>query len=389
MTLRRAQTSGQQRDSISPYGGAELDRVPEYPFRAGDVVELRALGKMKNAVQSGYFKDFRKLADTIRILDATGEHKGIYLVLNKINPALYARSPDRLSAPRESIVTTSDADILARRWLPVDFDAIRPAEISSSDEEHQAALQRAREVRDTLRAMGWPEPILADSGNGAHLLYAIDLPNNEKATDTIELVLKALDALFSDGIVKIDTKNYNASRIWKAYGTIARKGANVPDRPWRRSQILDVPAEIRPIPEELLASMAWEFMQKDEAERHQKPTQKGSLDLEQWLSSHGIDVVKRKAAHGGGTMYVLEKCPWDSSHTDRSAWVVQFPSGAIAAGCHHNGCSGKGWQDLRRIYEPGCGGADTPDPSPAAGSSEHTIPTTAGQQTGHRPAQAR
>jgi len=53
-----------------------------------------------------------------------------------------------------------------------------------------------------------------------------------------ELVLKALDALFSDGIVKIDTKNYNASRIWKAYGTIARKGANVPDRPWRRSQIL-------------------------------------------------------------------------------------------------------------------------------------------------------
>jgi P4 family phage/plasmid primase-like protien len=51
-------------------------------------------------------------------------------------------------------------------------------------------------------------------------------------------------------------------------------------------------------------------------------------------------------------MYVLEKCPWDSSHTDKSAWAVQFPSGAIAAGCHHNGCSGKGWRELRLQYEP-------------------------------------
>lgn len=321
-------------------------------FRPGDLVELRALGKQKNVVQSGYFKDFAKLAEIIRTLDTTGEHKGIYIVLNKINSALYARSPDRLSAPRESIATTSDADIQARRWLPVDFDAIRPAEISSSEEERQAALQRAGEVREALRAIGWPEPIFADSGNGAHLVYAIDLPNNDKATETVELVLKALDALFSDNIVRIDTKNYNAARIWKAYGTMARKGANVQDRPWRRSQILEVPGELRSVPEELLASMAWEYKQKEEAERYDKPTQSGSIDLEQWLSSHGIDVVKRKSAHGGGMMYILEKCPWDSSHTDRSAWAVQFPSGAIAAGCHHNGCSGKGWRDLRRIYEP-------------------------------------
>lgn len=324
----------------------------ELLFRPGDVVELRALGKMKNVVQSGYFKDFSKLAEVVRVLDATGEHKGIYLVLNKINPALYARSPDQLSQPRQSIATTSDADIQARRWLPVDFDAIRPAEISSSEEEHQAALQRAREVREALRVMGWPEPIYADSGNGAHLVYPIELPNNEKATETVELVLKALDSLFSDNNVKIDSKNYNASRIWKAYGTMARKGANVPDRPWRRSQILEVPGELRPVPEELLASMAWEFIQKEEAERQQAPIQGAAIDLEQWLSAHGIDVVKRKGAHGGGTMFILEKCPWDSSHVDRSAWAVQFPSGAIAAGCHHNSCSGKGWRDLRRLYEP-------------------------------------
>lgn len=318
-------------------------------FKPGHVIEVRALGKQKN-VQSGYYKDIKKLEETISILDKTGEQKGIYFVLNKINPALYARRPDSLSAPREGIATTSDADIERRFWLPVDFDPTRPSEISSTDEEHDAALLRAKEVREHLRALGWPDPIYADSGNGAHLLYPIDLPNNESATETVELALKALDALFSDDKVKIDTKNYNAARIWKAYGTMARKGANVPERPWRRSTIIEAPAEIIAVPEELLAGLGWGYKQKEHAERYEKPSDK--IDIEQWLSSHGLDVVKRKTAHGGGTIHVLDVCPWDSSHTDRSAWVIQYPSGAVVAGCHHNGCSGKGWRDLRRLYEP-------------------------------------
>lgn len=318
-------------------------------FKPGHVIEVRALGKMKS-VQSGYFKDHTKLESIINILDTTGEQKGIYFVLNKINPALYARRPDSLSAPREGIATTSDADIERRFWLPVDFDPTRPSEISSTDEEHEAALLRAKDVRDHLGALGWPDPIYADSGNGSHLLYPIDLANDEKATETVELALKALDVLFSDSKVKIDTKNYNAARIWKAYGTMARKGANVPERPWRRSAIIEAPSEIIPVPEELLAGLGWGYKQKEHSERYEKQTDK--IDIEQWLSSHGLDVVKRKTAHGGGTIHVLDVCPWDSSHTDRSAWVIQYPSGAVVAGCQHNGCSGKGWRDLRQLYEP-------------------------------------
>lgn len=328
-------------------------------FRSGDVVEVRALGKQKGIVQSGYFRDHAKMAETIRVLDTTGEHKGIYFVLNEINPALFARRPDALSSPREGMATTSDADITRRRWFPVDLDPTRPAEISSSDDEHEAALQRAREVCAHLRDLGWPEPILADSGNGAHLLYRIDLPNDEASTDLVEFALKALDALFSDEKVKVDTKNYNAARIWKAYGTWTRKGANVAERPWRKSQVLQVPGDIQTVSAGLLEELGWGFKQKEQHERYSKPSD-GKIDLGQWLASKGLDVVKTKAAHGGGQMFILDRCPWDSSHTDRSAWAVQFPSGAIAAGCHHDGCSGKGWRDLRRIYEP-----QVPDTSPA------------------------
>ncbi len=320
-------------------------------FDKNDTVEIRALGKRKGVVQSGYYRDHGKLDDTIKILDTTGEHKGIYFVLNKINPALFARRPDALGQPGESIATTSDADITERRWLPFDFDPNRPSEISSSDSEHEDAINRAKEVREYLRELGWPEPVLADSGNGAHLLYRIDLPNTTEATELVESVLKAIDALFSDDVVKVDTKNYNAARIWKAYGTWARKGANMPDRPWRKSQILQVPTEIQTTDIGLLRALGWGYQQKLQHERYTKPSE-GKIALGQWLANKGLDVVKTKAAHGGGQMFILDRCPWDSSHTDRSAWAVQFPSGAIAAGCHHDGCSGKGWRDLRRIYEP-------------------------------------
>ena len=33
--------------------------------------------------------------------------------------------------------------------------------------------------------------------------------------------------------------------------------------------------------------------------------------------------------------------------------MVQFASGAISAGCHHNSCQGKGWRELRALVEDG------------------------------------
>ncbi len=88
-------------------------------FRPGDVIELRALGKMKNVVQSGYFKDFAKLAEVIKVLDTTGEHKGIYLVLNKINPAsmpgaqISSQLPERpLPPPRTQTSRPGDGCLL-------------------------------------------------------------------------------------------------------------------------------------------------------------------------------------------------------------------------------------------------------------------------------------
>ena len=45
----------------------------------------------------------------------------------------------------------------------IDTDPVRKAGISSTDDEHAAALERAASIRAWLAARGWREPVTADS----------------------------------------------------------------------------------------------------------------------------------------------------------------------------------------------------------------------------------
>jgi hypothetical protein len=215
----------------------EIERAISLLFSPGDVVEVR-IPKTRAGVVAGYFDDLSMAAETICQVDAKYRASGVYYVLNKINPALLGRAYNRLKERAEH--TTADNHILGRRWLPVDLDPVRPAGISSSDQEHTAAIQRARTIADDM-AGEWERPIIADSGNGAHLLYQVDLPNDQEGLAFVTGALAELDRRFSDDIVKVDVTCANAARIWKAYGTVARKGDSIPGRPHRLSRILEVP----------------------------------------------------------------------------------------------------------------------------------------------------
>ena len=221
----------------------------------GQVVEVRAL--TDQYTHSGYFSDPALLVRAVEPLDTDSSVHGIYVTLNEVNPALLSRRANRIKmrlGKKDS--TTSDADILRRRWLPVDIDPLRPSGVSSTDEEHGLALAKADEVARWIAGLGFPEPVRADSGNGAHLLYRIDLPNDEAATALVKSCLATLDALFSDDRVTVDTANFNAARIWKLYGTVSRKGDDTPDRPHRRSRILSAPDELKVATAEQLRDLA-------------------------------------------------------------------------------------------------------------------------------------
>jgi hypothetical protein len=221
---------------------AEIRRAIGLVAVSGGVIEIRAPkipGRGKPYTVAGYFTDLDKAAQAAWLLDSRRKAPGVYIVLNEINPALLARSPNQLTDYLDS--TTSDSDIIRRRWLPLDFDPKRPAGVSASEDEHCEAEDLARECTAWLHSSGWPLPILADSGNGAHLLYRIDLPNDEASTALVRDTIAAVAEHFKGRGVDVDRNVFNAARIFKVYGTTARKGHHMPDRPHRLAQLIEVP----------------------------------------------------------------------------------------------------------------------------------------------------
>jgi hypothetical protein len=316
--------------------------------KADDVTELRILDSPKGTV-SGYFDDIQSLAENA--LDYNGKAQ-IYITLNPVNPALLARSSNQVKfRPKQ---TTSDSDILKRNWLQIDFDPVRPSGISSSDSEHKDSLLKAKTVKAALKELGWPDPIIASSGNGAHLLYCIDLPNNEEMTELVKNVLYSLDFSYSDNNVEVDRTTFNAARIWKLYGTIACKGDNTDERPHRQSKIIKYPDVLELVTLEQLQALANEFPSIQAPTKRSKKGESSNTsvqDIESWLDSHTLVYTKGRWQNKA-TKYVLHSCPWNESHLNKSAYVMKFDDGGIAAGCHHNSCSKENWNTLRDKLEP-------------------------------------
>ena len=319
----------------------------------GQVVELRALAD--TAIHSGYFNDYAACARFAEVLDCDPSVHGCYVTLNMVNPALLARRANRIKMHlSRSDTTTSDADILRRRWLPIDIDPVRPSGVSSTDAEHELARAKAEEIAGWLSQFGFPEPVTGDSGNGAHLLYRIDLPNDELSTKLVKSVLGILDLLFSDTAVSVDMANYNAGRIWKLYGTVAKKGDHIPERPHRRSRIISVPDRVDVVSLELLEKLG-KVLPAASSSPSESPVEtkgyKNAVNLSVWLRAHHISVNVEKP-YQNGRIYLLESCPFSTAHKN-GAYAIQFAGGAIHAGCHHASCGGgkQRWKELREMFE--------------------------------------
>jgi hypothetical protein len=322
--------------------------------KPGGVAEIRALkipGRGKPYTSAGYFLDLDQAAKAAAALDKR-KAGGVYVVLNEVNPALLARSPDEATDHLDPL--TGDGDIFRRRWLPLDFDPKRPAGISANEAEHCAAEDTARKCAAWLSSMGWPAGIMADSGNGAHLLYRIDLPNDEAGTNLVRDGIAAVAERFSGGDVDIDRKVFNAARIWKLYGTSSRKGHNTQDRPHRVSSLIDVPATVKVVTDEKLVALAAMASKPVVSTPSPSSNSNGAsfdhqLDVPRWLSDRGMTFrVKDRPDRFGRTVYVLDRCPFDGSHGGGGeVSVMQGPDGSLAAACMHNSCSGRGWQHFK------------------------------------------
>lgn len=212
---------------------AELERA--FTAIAGNsVFEVRCLGSRKGQIDSGYFDSPGEAAAAL--VGSANWYKGIYVTPNPVLPELKARAHNRLKQWAD--FTTTDRDISRRHWLLIDIDPRRPSGISSSDEEHEIALKRARNLASFLDLYGFPQPMINDSGNGAHVMYRIDEENSDEVRDEIQTFLHIISDMFTDDKCEIDKTVFNAARIWRVPGTWSKKGDSVTERPHRKSQTL-------------------------------------------------------------------------------------------------------------------------------------------------------
>ncbi|MFV2046294.1 hypothetical protein ACEWK1_02855 [Metabacillus sp. YM-086] len=311
--------------------------------KSNEVMEVRILKTDKGTI-SGYFDDYDTLVQSVQ--KYIGKHD-IYITLNPVKKELLARCNNRLQIYAKT--TSTDGDIERISYVLIDIDPVRASGISSSKNEKKAALDVMKGIRKDLMEEGFPEPIAADSGNGYHMLLPIDLDNTKENVDAIKAFLAALDFLYSTDKAQVDVTTYNPSRIVKFYGTKACKGDDTTDRPHRWSKIIKVPEPMNQTSIKQIKNVA---AKKPKVEATSKKTAKGkTIDVDQFIQKHDLDLAYKAPYSGNATKYILATCPWNSDHTDNSAYIIQYDSGGIAAGCHHNSCSEENWKSLRELVQ--------------------------------------
>jgi hypothetical protein len=237
--------------------------VPDEPSRTRNVVHRFPADQVEAAAAVAY--------------NISGLAPAIYLVMNGVSADL----PTGLDLR----VGCKGKEIPRRLNLLIDIDPTRPGDVSSTVEEKAEARQVMETIRDHLKAEGWPEPIVADSGNGWHLIYAIDLPNDDSyeettsetidqhgnpktkttvrtieggSTSLIRRCLRALAEKFDTAGAKVDRVVFDNPRLIKLHGTLSAKGRHQSEegRPWRYSNIRTHPDPVEVVAPELLEALA-------------------------------------------------------------------------------------------------------------------------------------
>jgi hypothetical protein len=260
----------------------------------------------------GLFDDLFRLRQQIDLLSGSGN---LYTTINapKIIPSANDLGKSALC----------DDDIAFVVRLPIDFDPVRPKGVPSTDDELREAISARDRFITAMAALGWPLPATGMSGNGAHALYRCRM----RATPATEATLRALyrgwRKEFSSDVTQFDSTVSNASRVWRLYGTINRKGEATDQRPYRVSSIL-IPARWDALAPDQIETLASAYLDRERQEvprsvprsspprRSSAPLGSGdytTLDVVGWFEAHGAH--KRQI----GARKHAVTCPWVTDHS--------------------------------------------------------------------------
>jgi hypothetical protein len=347
----------------------EILRSINILFDAGQIIELRAVGTHQGTCV-GFYRDRNKLAAHTAKISAHPTTSAVYWTLQDVDPVLFERASDRFVTRVGAGVCTTDKEVLRYRWLLVDCDPLRNAgKISSTEADKADALKVATAVRDYFDAINaWEgyDSILADSGNGFHVLVRINMEVSESSKALYQRVLQSLNQQFSTGDettgTKIDMSVFNPSRICKIYGTPVRKGPATPERPHRMAHLLDVPDTLPIMPVDVLKRIAAQFTPVIAATGADRTATSAAipsrialeaqaLKMEQFLAEAKYMHRQRMDYDNGGFKWQLTQCPFNLEHAAPDSYAFIKADGKLGFHCSHNHCVENKWAQFRAKAE--------------------------------------
>jgi hypothetical protein len=216
-------------------------------FRPDDVLEVRFLGvRRQGRTAAGWLRAGRIPALAGTIASYGDLSNAVYFTPQRLRADVLGRSRPELFAivfrdgAKCRPELTGDADVLGRRFLIVDVDPVRPAGVSATDAEKEAARHVAASVKSPWWACSRPArrrfgervpPVLPAPGRAAG---RAGRRGNRSARPAARRPGPPVRHAGRQGRYA----GYNASRIVKVPGTWARKGPNTTARPHRQSPLL-------------------------------------------------------------------------------------------------------------------------------------------------------
>ena len=233
-----------------------------YPSGHG-IIELVAI-KKDGYLLSSRFNDREKMVDEIAKYDRREDTAAIYTTLNRLDEGTFQRDDhvltvDSTLAPGPRVNSGNVARVTGILFDIDPFRANGDKKDSTTESEHQAAIEAADFLKRLFAFMGWPEPVVGSSGNGAALRYACDLPASEETKDLLSRMLKAANGMLPERLatqIEVDPAVFDLSRISKVFGTMTRKGPGTTERPHRRAAIISAPEKLEPVKIDCLIKLA-------------------------------------------------------------------------------------------------------------------------------------
>jgi hypothetical protein len=311
------------------------------------VVELRH--QLGSRWQTGWFDDADPLLKQAWSFKDAGN---LFTSLNRPSPRVVE---NRMGGKP---ICNDDIQFITRMFF--DFDPVRPTGCPSTNDELMQAWWSSQECRKLNRAMGWPEPVSAISGNGAHLMYRCHLPNTEEIRQQLTAIYTGMRTDYSTDLVDFDRTVRNPGRICALYGTIKRKGVSTSERPHRQSEIKAWPRDWKQVPRRKIEALASFYSLRDQPPAahpgsHKFPTSGkitgdgdyNTLDVIAWFTAHGL-----YEHHITDVMHSV-KCPWEDEHTEEhlNDTIIFANTDGSWPGfhCKHSHCEGRTIRDVMQV----------------------------------------